>query len=115
MLLQFHDKSHLITPTRLVHELNTFYNTNASILDLKNGRLPAVHMATNYYVTSTSVQYLYIGEGFMDITVLMTRTQAVVKDIHIVSLHTCVIVFEQLSKSRSLDSVVAFPRSVSTA
>ena len=31
---------------RLIDELNTFYNTSSRILDLKNGRLPPVHMVT---------------------------------------------------------------------
>ena len=28
--------------------IDTFYNTNICLLDLTNGRLPAVHMDTNY-------------------------------------------------------------------
>ena len=36
-VLWFHGKSYLITPMCLVRELNTFYNTNVHILDLKNG------------------------------------------------------------------------------
>ena len=31
MLLLFHDKSDLTTLTRLINELNTFYNTNSRI------------------------------------------------------------------------------------
>ena len=67
MLLQFHDKSDLITLMHLVHELNTFYTTNACILDLKNGQLPAVHMVTKLIITSqqlpcnTSIELIYIA------------------------------------------------------
>ena len=52
MPLNFPDKSNLITPMRLIDELNTFYNTNSRILDLTNGRLPAVHMVTKRIITS---------------------------------------------------------------
>ena len=50
--MKFHDKSNLMTPMRLIDKLNTFYNTNSRILDLTNGRLPTVHMATKLIITS---------------------------------------------------------------
>ena len=37
---------------RLIDELHTFYNTKPRILDLTNGRLPAVHMVTKLIITS---------------------------------------------------------------
>ena len=36
----------------LIDKLNTFYSTNPRILDLTNGRLPAVHMVTKLIITS---------------------------------------------------------------
>ena len=35
-----------------IRELNTFYITNACILDLTNGRRPAVHMITKLMIMS---------------------------------------------------------------
>ena len=37
---------------RLIDELHTFYNTKSRILDLTNGRLPAVHMVKKLIITS---------------------------------------------------------------
>ena len=50
--LEFHDKNDLITRMRLTDELNTLYNTKPCILDLTNGRLPAVDMVTKLIITS---------------------------------------------------------------